>query len=187
MKKFIMGLIIGMLVMAGSSVFADDAVKSLIGQRIQGQFDVSVNGERLETPAIAVNGISFLPARSFAERLGYKVSFDPEGGIELEGQTTEEEEAARQQAEVEKKTNVKNQLILIESNLSRVNDMIGYFMNYINQANERLEEKGLSDAKIQSLSDEIQYYDDKIKPYEEERQGLLAQQTTLQAELDALE
>ncbi len=83
MKKFVMGLIIGVVITATGTAFADD-IAALVGKTIQGQFPVTVDGEKLEMPAIVVDGTSFLPVRSFGESVGYAVYFDTEGAIRLE-------------------------------------------------------------------------------------------------------
>jgi hypothetical protein len=85
MKKFILGLLIGMALMCAGSAFADD-IQSFIGKTIQGQFPVTVDGKSLDMPAIVIDGTSFLPVRSFGESVGYNVYFDPQGAIKLEKQ-----------------------------------------------------------------------------------------------------
>lgn len=44
MKKFVSGLIVGVLLFAGASAFADSS--SLIGQKVQGLFSIEKNGTR---------------------------------------------------------------------------------------------------------------------------------------------
>jgi hypothetical protein len=87
-KKFFMGLLIGIIVATTGTVFADD-IKSLIGKTIDGQFPVSVSGNKIGD-AIVVEGTSYLPVRSFGESVGYAVYFDPEGAVRLEKQATPE-------------------------------------------------------------------------------------------------
>lgn len=81
MKKFILGLIMGGLIMGASTVIADSGI---IGKTIQGQYPVQVNGEYIKTQAIIVDGNSFLPVREISEMIGYEVFFDRESGIKLE-------------------------------------------------------------------------------------------------------
>ncbi|WP_391571815.1 hypothetical protein [Cohnella sp.] len=87
MKKFMIGLLCGIIFATCGSAFAESAVKKLIGETVKGQYEVSVDGKKLSTPAIVVNGTSFLPVREFGNSVGYKVSFDPKGGIKLQQQS----------------------------------------------------------------------------------------------------
>ncbi|CAN7361868.1 hypothetical protein [Paenibacillus sp. LjRoot56] len=81
MKKFILGLIVGVSVTAAGSAYADDIV--MVGKTIQGQFPVKISGSQLDTQAIVVDGTSYLPVRSIGEALNMDVKFDAELGIEL--------------------------------------------------------------------------------------------------------
>ncbi|MFB9274917.1 hypothetical protein [Cohnella cellulosilytica] len=102
MKKFIIGLLCGIIFATCGSVFAESAVKKLIGEKVKGQYEVSVNGKKLSTPAIVVNGTSFLPVREFGNSVGYKVNFDPKGGIKLEQQSdTQSEYEMSEKARIE--------------------------------------------------------------------------------------
>jgi hypothetical protein len=77
MKKFLLGLLVGMGLMLTGAVYADDIntdVQSLIGQTVQGTFPVQVNGTQIQN-AIVVNNTSYLPARMIAEIFNSDVSF----------------------------------------------------------------------------------------------------------------
>lgn len=82
MRKYLIGIFIGIALTISSSVFAEDVI-SLIGQRIQGEFPVKINGTELEKPAIVINGTSYLPNRAIADALGMDIKFDADLGIEL--------------------------------------------------------------------------------------------------------
>ncbi len=82
MRKYLVGMLIGVALTIASSAFADD-FKSLIGAKIQGEYPVLVDGEQLEKFAVVINGTSYLPNRVLAERIGYEVSFDPYFGIAM--------------------------------------------------------------------------------------------------------
>jgi len=82
MKKFIVGLVSGIGLALFVSVQAEE-VPNFIGSTIEGQFPVRVNGNTISTPAIVVDGISYLPTRTLTEMLGYTVKFNSEIGIEL--------------------------------------------------------------------------------------------------------
>jgi hypothetical protein len=82
MRKYIIGMFIGVALTISTSVFAEDVI-TLIGQKIQGEFPVKINGEQLEKPAIVINGTSYLPNRAIADALGMDIKFDADLGIEL--------------------------------------------------------------------------------------------------------
>ncbi|MBA2936847.1 hypothetical protein HZF08_00845 [Paenibacillus sp. CGMCC 1.16610] len=82
MKKYIIGGIAGFLLATTLSAHAEE-VTSLIGKTIQGAFPFQIEGKTLATPAIVVDGTSYLPVRAFGEATGYDVSFDADLGISL--------------------------------------------------------------------------------------------------------
>lgn len=72
MKKYIIGALVGALLMFSVQVAAD----SWTGKEVQGTFPVYVDGKALDIPAIVVDGNSFLPVRKIGESVNYKVDFD---------------------------------------------------------------------------------------------------------------
>ncbi|OCT12639.1 hypothetical protein A8709_33045 [Paenibacillus pectinilyticus] len=90
MKKFILGLLVGVSITAAGSVYADDIVDSIVGKTIQGQFPVKISGKSLDTQAAVIDGTSYLPVRAIGEALNMDVSFNSDLGIELKpkGATT---------------------------------------------------------------------------------------------------
>lgn len=83
MKKFFLGLFVGVFVATSGTALATDGIKNMVDKVVQGQFPVKVNGEYTDTPAIVIDGQSFLPVRSFGETVGYAVYFDAAGEIML--------------------------------------------------------------------------------------------------------
>ncbi|WP_054955000.1 hypothetical protein [Paenibacillus dakarensis] len=67
MKKFVSGMIVGLLMFAGVSVFADSS--SLVGRTVSGIFSVVMNGEQL-SEAVIIDGKAYAPVRSIAEATG---------------------------------------------------------------------------------------------------------------------
>lgn len=84
MKKFVLGLIVGIAVTATSSVYADDIIQSVVGKSIEGEMPIKVSGKQLSTQAIIVDGTSYLPVRAAGEALNMDVKFDSTAGIELQ-------------------------------------------------------------------------------------------------------
>lgn len=87
MKKVFLGIIIGFCLSFSITAYAQE-IQSMIGKLVSGQFPVIVDGETLVNPAIVVEGTSYLPVRSFGEKMGYKVIFDTEGKVLLETMKT---------------------------------------------------------------------------------------------------
>lgn len=71
MKKFVSGIIVGVLLFAGTTVFADTA-KELIGKRVQGTFEVTFNGKKISDAAV-IEGSTYLPVRSVSEAAGIDI------------------------------------------------------------------------------------------------------------------
>lgn len=90
MKKFIIGLLVGVSITAAGSAYADDIVDSIVGKTIQGQFPVKISGKSLDTQAAVIDGTSYLPVRAIGEALNMEVKFNADLGIELnpKGATT---------------------------------------------------------------------------------------------------
>ncbi|MGG1518731.1 hypothetical protein ABE504_25150 [Paenibacillus oryzisoli] len=95
MRKYIIGAIFGFLVATAVGARAE-GVKSLIGEVIDGAFNVKVDGKELADQAVVIQGTSYLPVRAIGEATGYDVAFDPNAGIEL---TKKADEVAEQPAE----------------------------------------------------------------------------------------
>lgn len=73
MRKFVIGLICGAVLMFSGQALAGTI--SNIGKKIQGEYAIVVDGKKLETKAIAVNGTTYTPNRSLADAVGYDVAF----------------------------------------------------------------------------------------------------------------
>jgi hypothetical protein len=82
MRKYIVGGLFGFLLSFGFGAQAQ--VSSMINQLVEGTFPVTVEGKRLETDAVVIQGSTYLPVRAFGEAIGYDVGFDSELGVSLE-------------------------------------------------------------------------------------------------------
>jgi hypothetical protein len=86
MKKFISGLILGLLIATASVVAANSEVVAKFTS-----FNFVINGEskQLDTQPVVVNGSSYLPVRELANLLGYDVTYKADSRtIELTGSTS---------------------------------------------------------------------------------------------------
>lgn len=82
MKKFVMGVIVGIAIATTGSVYADE-IQSLVGKSVEGQLPVKVAGKELSTQGIIVEGTSYLPVRAVGDSLNMEVTYDPITGVEL--------------------------------------------------------------------------------------------------------
>lgn len=73
MKKFIMGLLVGVGIASSFNAYA--AIESLIGKEVQGEVNVKLNGSTIGNKAAIVDGSSYLPVRAIGEALGLNVDF----------------------------------------------------------------------------------------------------------------
>ncbi|ASA25428.1 hypothetical protein [Paenibacillus donghaensis] len=73
MKKFVSGIIVGVMLFAGASAFA--APTSLIGQKVQGLFTVEKNGKKV-ADAVVINGSAYAPVRAVSDAAGVTLSLE---------------------------------------------------------------------------------------------------------------
>jgi len=73
MKKFISGLVIGLMISTSLIAFANTT--NIIGKQIQGIFPLIINGQKCDKDVIVIDGTSYLPVRKASEIFGYKVDF----------------------------------------------------------------------------------------------------------------
>jgi hypothetical protein len=82
MRKYFVGLIAGIVLSFTVSTQAAE-IQSLIGRAVEGEFPVKVKGQKIENPAIVIDGTSYLPVRAIGDALNLAVSFNADLGIEL--------------------------------------------------------------------------------------------------------
>lgn len=70
MKKFVSGVIVGLLLFSGASVFADSV--NLVGQKVQGLFSVEKGGKKI-ADAVIINGSTYAPVKALADATGAKL------------------------------------------------------------------------------------------------------------------
>jgi hypothetical protein len=86
MKKFIMGLILGVGLTIAVSAAAEE-IQSLIGKQVEGQVAVEVDGVQINVPAAIIDGTSYAPVRAVGEAVGKEVDWK-EGKVILESKQT---------------------------------------------------------------------------------------------------
>lgn len=72
MKKFTLGLIVGLILATAVPTFADNLIA------VTAEFNIVVNGEakQLDMSPVLINGSSYLPLRATADLLGYSVAYN---------------------------------------------------------------------------------------------------------------
>lgn len=81
MKKFVIGLLTGIIIASAASVSAETV--SVIGKKIDAVVKVTVNGNPLPVDAIAVSGKSYVPLADVGKATGYDVKYSKTEGITL--------------------------------------------------------------------------------------------------------
>lgn len=74
MKKITIGLIVGFLLAISTTTIAD----GIIGKVVESTMPLFVDGERIETNLIIVEGISYAPMRDISDRFGYSINYNSE-------------------------------------------------------------------------------------------------------------
>ncbi|MDP2857422.1 MAG: hypothetical protein Q8P50_05520 [Bacillota bacterium] len=73
MKKFVAGLVVGIILASVVPVLAEST--AIIGRAVQGTFPLIINGMRASKDVIVIDGTSYLPVRASGELFGYDVDF----------------------------------------------------------------------------------------------------------------
>ncbi|WP_391574786.1 hypothetical protein [Cohnella sp.] len=73
MRKYVVGMIVGAVLMYSGQAFANSLSK--IGKKVQAEYAVKVDGVELESKGLAIDGQTTVPARALANAVGYEVSF----------------------------------------------------------------------------------------------------------------
>ena len=176
MRNMIIGIIIGALLVVGGTAFAEE-LQSMVGESIQGEFNVSIEGSSLDTPAIVVDGTSFLPVRALGEAIGYEVSFDPEGDIRLEKASTGSDNAYAEEPAVDEPEQSESDLSESEEQqlemfgttfetIQAIDEQIQSEQQFLNMYNAQLSYDGDAEV-IRELEKQIETYENRIKFLEE--------------------
>ncbi|MGE6576257.1 stalk domain-containing protein [Paenibacillus xylanexedens] len=67
------GILIGVVLSTAGGAFADQ-VKSLVGKKVTGEYNIIVNGEKLSDKGAVIDSRANVPARALSEALGADVS-----------------------------------------------------------------------------------------------------------------
>lgn len=81
MRKYIIGGLIGFCL--SFAVGANAEVINMIGKVVENEFDLTINNQKMEYKAIAIDGTTYAPVRMLGEATGHIVKFDTEKGVML--------------------------------------------------------------------------------------------------------
>ena len=80
MRKYIVGMVFGILLSLSFSVYAEE-IQSMIGKTVEGSFPLVIGDKRATKDVIIIEGTSYIPVRAAAEMFGYEVSFTADMGV----------------------------------------------------------------------------------------------------------
>ncbi|MEI7024627.1 stalk domain-containing protein [Paenibacillus sp. y28] len=75
MKKYVAGVLTGVLLTCSVTAFADDA-RQIIGKAVDGTLSLVIDGKASPKDVIVIEGDSYFPVRAAGEIFGYEVGYD---------------------------------------------------------------------------------------------------------------
>lgn len=171
MRKYIVGIFIGFCL--SFAVGAHAEVMSMIGKVVTGEYDFTINNDKLESKSIIVDGVAYIPARLMGNTAGYIVRFDETTGLKLIKKITTPPETIKKSIDVlnnaiarnetaiktneeeldrlkkEKQTEqVLMDIITIESTIKKMNEDIAGCRDQINKLNQTLSDIDAQQAEL---------------------------------------
>lgn len=178
MKKWgylLSGVVIGAMLMTSGSALAAQ-VKSLVGQKVTGEYTVIVNGKTLSDKGAVIDGKTNAPVRGISDAIGGKLDVDNKKKVINIITETNEEQASNAGSEAATNKYVgqsKESLTKIKNSLE--NDTLKVLKSErdeINASLEQLESSNnggeLSQRTIEGFKKDLATYDADIAKYTEE-------------------
>lgn len=175
MKKIVASFIAGALVMVSVQAFGDSV--SQIGKKIQTEYTVTVDGEKLTVPAIAVDGKSYAPVRAIGDATGYDVSVSGKS-IDLKKVSDQVENSVEQTTTQSVVNN--NVTISQEESLKKQAGKIQSEITKLSKEGLEIYVQLLNDRDNSELKAKYDEYDQKIKALREELNKIKIQLEELQ-------
>lgn len=75
MKRTVIAFTLGAALATAGTAYGEEAISTMIGKKVQIEYDVVVNGKKLDVKAIAIDGKSYAPIRAFSESVDYDLAF----------------------------------------------------------------------------------------------------------------
>jgi hypothetical protein len=178
LKKFVSGIVVGLLLFSGASVFADST--SLIGQKVQGLFSVEKDGVKV-ADAVIINGSTYAPIRAVSEATGANLSVDGKKII-----ISDKEDSTVDQAIQAENTNLvqdakkQRQIDRYNGSIKTSNEDISSFEALLKKSQEDLA-NAKTDGEVKAAKESIEYIQIRLK----EARNVLADAEARLAELQA--
>ena len=182
MKKFIAGILVGGLLFGVVPVFAD-GVKSLMGAKVTGIYNVEQGGKKIADGAV-INGSAYVPVRAVANATGTPLTVKGKTII-LDEQTTKPEGTVLSDEALEwanKSNRLKGNILSWQSLINAENEAIEVLNDKIT------EEKAATDkvpGRLEALEANLAKTQQRIDEYQEKINAAEAEITKLQAQIDA--
>ena len=166
MKKIVISFFAGFGLATDGSVYAEDIVTTMVGKKVEGEFAVKVDGNKLDKKAIVIDDTSYLPVRAIGEALDMDVTFNADLGIELtEKETTTVEATTTTEMSAEDAENVRiseEQIVLAQNRIKEKEQKIAEMKKDLQSENDKLatatdeqQEKQLIKMNIKSIQSNI--------------------------------
>lgn len=114
MKKFLAGLIVGLCIFASTTVFAD-SIKSLVGSKVVGSYDVYYQGSKLGDAPI-IGDSTYMPVRKITDAAGMNIKVEGKR-IYLTDSTNKELTDAEVDAKNQNRGKIEGQIDILKANI----------------------------------------------------------------------
>lgn len=168
-------IILGMIVGFCLSFAVGAQAESLINSVVQGVFPVTIEGKKLETEAVVINGSTYLPVRSFGEATGYRVGFDADLGVNMTRKTTTESGTVTTgQTKKEDKVKVTNPILVEDQTVTneQVEELIKKKKADIWSMNAVIVTDGEKNPNFQTYKDRLATYESELADLEKQKAEL---------------
>ncbi|SMG56476.1 hypothetical protein [Paenibacillus aquistagni] len=182
MKKFISGFIVGVLMFAGTVVFADSV--GLIGKKVTGIFIIEQNGEKV-ADAVIIDGSAYAPVRAVAKASGTPLTVEGKRIVMGNYASTNASNDG-----IPKEVAISRTKLEIESVKKKIMNVQGGIRLYETDVLPRSEEAYKNSIGTREEAGRKQWLDDRKGEYEQYKKDLVdqeAQLKELEAQLSELE
>lgn len=180
MKKFIIGLFVGALLMFSSQVYSTSS--NLVGTKVAGTMDVNLNKKSMGQ-AVIIEGKSYLPVRSVAEGMNLKVDVQDKT-INLNGLSAEEyAQLAKEDDERAKAEAIKNgQISKIKRDIEILQDYIKTTEWQLSETEKELQTATEGTMKYKGAVDGIEFLKNRLVDLNEQMNKLESELAELEKE-----
>ncbi|MNV26384.1 hypothetical protein D3C71_1175040 [compost metagenome] len=180
LKKFVSGVIIGAMLFAGTSVFAD-SIKSLVGTKVSGTYTVIKNGKKIGDAAV-IGDKAYVPVRAISDAAGIPLTV--KGKTITMGESSKVQEDKVYSAE---DTEILGKIITLENSIRDYTSTINITENdEIKPLQDKLAAQLASPEDTPAYKEGIEILKNKIKDRQDYVASLKAKIAEAQVQIDAL-